>query len=239
MSCTRNIIHKYSCRQHRTQTRQNNHNKIHKLCFTNYQMNNLTKNSCNDCLFDFVNINKKTINDEIQNDNIYTITFCGHYYYLKENYDKMLNSYKCAIELGYSYAMYRLGMYYNKIEKNYGMMNKYMLMAIEHNDLRAIYHIANYYKKKKEYYSTIKYYTMAVNNYSHDKSLIKLCTMCSPIQIYFMINNKEFVMNNMTTNDKNKIQSFLNNSSIQLCQSCFLETLCIDNYGTYICGLCL
>ncbi len=50
-----------------------------------------------------------------------------------------------TIEKGNAYAIFNLGLYYQKIQKNYEEMKKYYLMAIEKGNPYAMKKLIHYY----------------------------------------------------------------------------------------------
>ncbi len=109
----------------------------------------------------------------------------------------MKKYYLMAIENNYSFAMCKLGRYYEQqndfemfkyylmaIENNnsdamnylgcyckkinnINNMMKYYLMAIENNNINAMYNLGLYYEEKNEIHNMIKYYLMAIKNGKH------------------------------------------------------------------------
>ena len=54
------------------------------------------------------------------------------------------------------------------------------------------------------------------------------------IKIYYMTEDKEFIMKNINNYQKNEIQKFIKNKTENICEICYLHTDCVNN----ICAVC-
>ena len=88
-----------------------------------------------------------------------------------------------------------------------------------------------FYESNKIYRQ--KFYMMNIEK-ENRYALFELQKDISIVKIYYMAKDKKFIMDNIIVNQKNKIQKFIDDSIIDICELCFMEVKCINN----VCGLC-
>ena len=160
----------------------------------------------------------------------------GYYYrHIEKNYDLMKKYYNMAIDKNYLLTYYNFGHYYQYTEKNYDLMKKYYTKAIQSGDVDAMIQIGQYYDEiENNIQLAQKYYLMALNKNKYPVLIKKF----DIIKLYFTSNNKNFIKNNASGEQKNRLAYFLDNAVDEICQSCFLENLCCVKNNVYLCGLC-
>ena len=125
----------------------------------------------------------------------------------------------------------RVGFVY-KCKKIYDMMKHYYSIAIGLNNSHAMYSLALYYSEieKSTYFSNIYFKLGAKMNH------IGCIASLGPIKSYCCGADRNIIALYDTDGAINK---FLNNSVKEICHSCYIETLCIDNNNYYYCGECM
>ena len=92
-----------------------------------------------------------------------TLVHLGLYYENNYSYNKDIEYYKKAVELGNADAMFYLGYYYDCINiNNNDLMKKYYLHAIELGNRKAMFHLGHYYKYTNNYAEMKYYYMLAI-----------------------------------------------------------------------------
>ena len=151
--------------------------------------------------------------------------------------------YDCAIKYGNSEAMCNLGTFYQQIS-NINKAVKYYSMSAQKNNVFAMSLLISYYIDKKMYESAKKYCLKAIQcptvyEFSMKNCFTRLRDFMSPTRIYFSVNNRKYFIHLIQPVDLVIINTFINKSSDEMCELCFMHTKCINVNNKYICGVCL
>ena len=197
-------------------------------------------NVCEACIIAYYNDNKDKIDNEISNNNPHVCSFVGYIEYINKNYD-LARQYFLIGEKDNIIAIIGMSYYYKNIKKNDILYEKYFMMAVNHGYIGLLYDRAHFYQYvDKNYDMAIKYYLIGINKTCEIKIpfLRGLCTILNPIKIYYLVDNKDVILQNIEEHHKMIIKQFIEKSSRQLCQSCYLENDCCLKNDVYLCGLC-
>lgn len=235
---------------------------VNKLCHTKCFEHNDIKltDVCDECIIKFYDNNEEMIYTEINNNNNRAMYFAGYVCDIKNDHDEMLQYYLMAIyppcrghdgELhsndlirceicseydGNSDAMSDIACYYFTSNDDDNVI-KYNMMALKKGNIDCMNNLGLYYEKKGDYDNMIKYYLMAIEN-NDVNAIDKILEKYDCVNLYFWIDNKQFLIENITNENKNKINNILLSMCVRMCESCFMEKECYLRNDLYFCDEC-
>ena len=165
--------------------------------------------------------NCKEFNQPINNWNVSNVTNISYMFISCKEFNQPINNWNVSNVTNMNYMFLGCDMFNQPIHNwNVSNVTKMCSIFLGCNKLNKTckeqFYIKNIEKKNKY-------------------ALYELLDDISIIKIYYVVKDKEFVMNNVTDDQKNKIQNFIKNKTDDICKSCYLQMDCVNN----ICGLCL
>ena len=156
--------------------------------------------------------------------------------FMEKNMDRIINK----VNTGDHELMVRLAFTY-EWHDNIDLRNKYYLLAIEKNNQIAISNYANIHFNNEQYDIAEKYYMIGANK-GFPMPIVDWCNNTSPQEVYCKVENKQLlcsVLKNFSSIYYHMLQDFIDNSSDEICDICFLNLRCVTENDKHICGVCI